>query len=228
MRQIEYSIYFACKRKPLHWARVEELELQPHGNYLTKSDYHLLPTGAELPFATWVHELKALSAIPLTRHAARIDIGIGTEFMVSEFTMPVAAPLVQLFAAAGVGLSLTLMPPFNRQMRYRGMSYNVLAADTLPKKPARRLHAAITRHLHGMSLQPHYQNSNFTRLVAHPLPPGSTVGVCRYIARGGWISLDLPPIFMRRVAAQQSALLLHINLPQSHGEKIVTPLHSAL
>lgn len=224
MSDVDYSIYFACKRRPLHWSRKKELVLQSNGYYLSESVFHQLPTGADLPFADWARELNALSSVPLTRHDARIDIGIGTDLMVSEFTMPVPAQAVQLFAAAGVGLSLTLMPNFNEQSRYEGVCHNVLAAETSPQKFTRGLPRSITRHLHDMSLQPHYRHNNFTRLVAHPLPPGSTIAVCRYIACGGWINLDLAAHFMRRLAAQQSALLLHINLPQKHGLKITTPL----
>lgn len=224
MHDIDYSLYFACKRKPLHWERKEELTKYHHGYYLSKSDYHLLPAGAPIPFDNWARELAALGTQPLSRHAARIDIGISTNFMVSEFTITTPRNLVELFADARVGLSLTLMPCFNTQMRYKGVGYNILAADTAPRKPVRMLPRALTRHLHGLALHPHYQNSDFTRLVAHPLPPGNTVAVCRYIARGGWINLDLPALFMRRIAAQQATLLLHINMPQSHGLKITTAL----
>lgn len=224
MSRITYSIYLTCAHLPEGASLRRMMEKQECGGYISPTYKCDADEEGSLPFGDWAQVLVSMREALQAARGVCLNIGIMPDTMVAEFTLVLPAEVVQLFADAGIHLQLTLMPRFNSRVRYNGANHCILAADTVPDGEPDMQPSSIARRLWRLGLHIHHSRDNLHSLYSVPLPTAPCIALCKFVARSGWITLDVPAVFISQISSQHSELLLHIDLPLPKGAKIQTCL----
>ncbi len=220
MSRITCSIYLTGAHLPEGSPLRCMMEKQQCGGYISPTYRSDADEEGSLPFGDWAQMLVSMREALQAARGVCLNIGIMPDTILAEFTLILPAEVVQLFADAGINLQLTLMPSLKSPVRYNGTNHCILAADSAPNGVPDMLPSSIARRLWRLGLHIHHSRDNLHNLYSVPLPMAPCIALCKFVARCGWITLDVPAVFISQISRQQSELLLHIDLPMPKGAKI--------